>query len=396
MSIYEKPVWKLMYDMVEDLGLRKGEVFSKDQVLAWFAEHYPKIKGNTISAHLIRQSTNAPSRIHYHGKPGDDDLFFRINGSHFRLYDPETDPPPIYGRAKQAEKSASVPHGESSLADDVLRVIQEHERDWQQRLQDSEKRGRALEQENERLRKKLDKGTSTLGEITDKVLKERLSRLGSPPLDTVIREAGVVLEDRLRTVGGADSTLHGVGLVDAVLGSERPTLVFSSHPGEQDGVRMLYRGAMQFIRNPPMHKYIEYSESTARLLIRLIDSLLQLLSEGEPPGLVTVDDIQRMLTRRPIPNGQKAFYRALYDAGDRGLSGSELAAIMKRSRYQVAGVLGALGHRINGTEGLEDKGGVKVIVSISQLDDGDQLYQMRPVLREALEAENIVRSNELG
>ena len=44
---------------------------------------------------------------------------------------------------------------------------------------------------------------------------------------------------------------------------------------------MLYRGAMQFIRNPPMHKLVEYKEETARLLLRLIDSLLQLLSEAE-------------------------------------------------------------------------------------------------------------------
>ncbi|MBN1935729.1 MAG: hypothetical protein JW934_13760 [Anaerolineae bacterium] len=58
-------------------------------------------------------------------------------------------------------------------------------------------------------------------------------------------------------------------------------LIFSSHSGEQDGVRVLYRGAMQFIRNPPMHKLIEYPENTARLLIRLVDSLLQLLSEAK-------------------------------------------------------------------------------------------------------------------
>ena len=51
--------------------------------------------------------------------------------------------------------------------------------------------------------------------------------------------------------------------------------------GEQEGVRMLYRVAMQFIRNPVMDKLIEYRESTASLFVRIVDSLLQLLSEAE-------------------------------------------------------------------------------------------------------------------
>lgn len=109
MPIYDKPVWRLMWDMVEELGIKEGKVFSKDQVLAWFARRYPKIKKDTISAHLIRQSTNAPSRIHHHGKPGDDDLLFQIDGSHFRLYNPQSDPPPIYGDLGQPETPDLVP-----------------------------------------------------------------------------------------------------------------------------------------------------------------------------------------------------------------------------------------------------------------------------------------------
>jgi len=231
MMIYDKPTWQLMYDMVEDLGLEKGEILSKDQVVAWFAEHYPKIERSTISAHLTRLSTNAPSRVYYHAKPGDDDLFFKVDKIRFRLYDPESDPLPIYPGPKQPKRVAA------------------------------------------------------LDEITDEALRKRIEplfRLPSLPLDTIVREASVVLEHRLRAVVGANSSLTGANLVEAVLNKENGALIFSSHPAEQDGVRMLYRGAMQFIRNPPMHKLMEYSEDTARLLIRLIDSLLQLLSEGEP------------------------------------------------------------------------------------------------------------------
>lgn len=106
MAIYDKPVRFLMRDMVHDLDIPEGQIISKEQVIAWFKEHYPKIKKGTISAHLIRLSTNARTRIHYNAKPGEDDLFFQINGSHFRLYQRESDPPPIYEeeRVLQEEK----------------------------------------------------------------------------------------------------------------------------------------------------------------------------------------------------------------------------------------------------------------------------------------------------
>jgi hypothetical protein len=390
MPIYEKSVWELMYDMVEDLGVGKGQVFSREQALVWFSEHYPKVKESTISRHLTWLSTNAPSRVHHRPKPEVQDLFFKVDAHHFRLYDPESDPPPIYEAPERSDKPGRAPGVQPSLANEVLAVIERHEGSWRERLEASEERVRALEQENEGLREELERGGSAADEIVDEVMKERVSMLDSAPLDTVIREAGVVLEDRLRVAGGADSALHGTGLVDAVLGPETGTLIFSSHRGEQEGVRMLYRGAMQFIRNPPMHKLIEYPESTARLFIRLIDSLLRLLSELEPLGEVRVDDVRRMLTRRRIPNGQRALYEALYEARDRGLSKSDLAARINRSEAELAGVLGALGNRITRTEGLEGKGGIEAVLEICMLEDGDWHYRMRPVLREALEAEGIV------
>jgi len=118
MPIYGKPVWQLMRDMVDEIGLKKGQVLSKDRVLTWFADRYPKVKKGTINAHLIRMSTNARSRLHYHSKPGDDDLFFQIDGGHFRLYDPDTDPPPIWESASQsAELDAASSDEELTAAE---------------------------------------------------------------------------------------------------------------------------------------------------------------------------------------------------------------------------------------------------------------------------------------
>lgn len=96
MPICEKPVWQLMRDMVKDLNLQPGETLSREQVLSWFRRKYPLIKQATISAHLIRLSTNAPSRLHYNAKPHQDDLFYQLDGSRFRLYDAERDPAPLW------------------------------------------------------------------------------------------------------------------------------------------------------------------------------------------------------------------------------------------------------------------------------------------------------------
>lgn len=86
-----------MKDFVKSQGIEKGQIFAKDQMTSWFRINYPKVKIGTISAHLIKMSVNAPSRIHYNANPnGEDDLLFQIDGSHFRIYDPEKDPQPIY------------------------------------------------------------------------------------------------------------------------------------------------------------------------------------------------------------------------------------------------------------------------------------------------------------
>ncbi len=87
MSIYEKPVRLLLTDFVTNQNITAGQIISKDQVISWFKGDYPKIKLGTISAHLIKMSTNALSRIHFNlSLTGDDDLFYQIDGSHFRLY----------------------------------------------------------------------------------------------------------------------------------------------------------------------------------------------------------------------------------------------------------------------------------------------------------------------
>jgi hypothetical protein len=231
-----------------------------------------------------------------------------------------------------------------------------------------------------------------LADVTDEYLKKRLASLGSSPLDAYVREAGVVLEDRLRQASGtSDKSLTGVSLVDAALSTQTGTLIFSSHPSEQEGARFLYRGAIQYIRNPPVHNLMEYQASMARTLIRLTDSLLKLLAEV-PSGKevdVKLRAVHRMLTRIPIPEAQRLSYKALYEAADKGLTGNELLKAIQVRKQQLAGVLGALGLRISGAEGLENRGAIKIIFDIGRTENGDYVYRTKPILRKALEQEHI-------
>lgn len=88
--------------MVAELAPQLGHRFSKDDAIEWFAKRDPKIKQGTVSAHLIRFSTSAPSRLHYSARV-DEDLLYQIDGSHFRRYDPSIDPTPIHSKADAAK-----------------------------------------------------------------------------------------------------------------------------------------------------------------------------------------------------------------------------------------------------------------------------------------------------
>lgn len=104
MALYEKSVKLLFRDAIKDLAIQKNDVIERDKINSWFKKKYPLIKPGTISAHLLKLSINAPSRIHYSVDPnGKDDLFFQIDSKKFRLFDQSSDPDPIYFRPKDDE-----------------------------------------------------------------------------------------------------------------------------------------------------------------------------------------------------------------------------------------------------------------------------------------------------
>ena len=111
MALYSKPVRVLMKEMAVDLAKAPDAIFTKQDAINWFAQKYPKIKVGTVTAHLTRLSTNARSRIHYNARPGEDDVLYQIDGSHYRHYRPGQDPAPIYA-AEAIGETSKVPEGE--------------------------------------------------------------------------------------------------------------------------------------------------------------------------------------------------------------------------------------------------------------------------------------------
>lgn len=105
MPIYDRPVRELTKEFIKDSGLSKGQTFSRKDFVAWFGERYPRIKKSGLTANLLMMTTNAPSRIHYNLRStGEDDLFFQIDASHFRLYEKDIDPSPIYKASPKSPK----------------------------------------------------------------------------------------------------------------------------------------------------------------------------------------------------------------------------------------------------------------------------------------------------
>ncbi len=97
MSLYDRPVRILMREMADSMGLAPGQEFTREDALDWFKAHYPLVKDGTITAHLTRLSTNNKNRLHYNART-DDNVFFQVDSSRFRRFDPQSDPAPVRER----------------------------------------------------------------------------------------------------------------------------------------------------------------------------------------------------------------------------------------------------------------------------------------------------------
>lgn len=81
--IYDKPIWALMKDAATELS----PPYTTGEIVAWFAQHYPKIKASSVRAHIKGMTANDPSRHHYRVS-GMTALFVRQHDKTLIPYDP--------------------------------------------------------------------------------------------------------------------------------------------------------------------------------------------------------------------------------------------------------------------------------------------------------------------
>jgi uncharacterized protein (TIGR02391 family) len=121
--------------------------------------------------------------------------------------------------------------------------------------------------------------------ISDEELRQRCEDLlkAEKHYDRVIREACVILENRVRVTIGGDKGEVGVHLMARVFSQNNPLVRLSTQPSEQIGAMELYRGTMAFFRNNAGHHLVDtYSREDALRFTAWIDLLLNILATA--PG----------------------------------------------------------------------------------------------------------------
>lgn len=133
--------------------------------------------------------------------------------------------------------------------------------------------------------------------IRDEELRRRCLDLlaAEGDYDRVLREACVVLEDRVRDAIGASPELVGTVLMERAFGTNG-ALRMSLVPAEQVGAMQMFRGLVAFFRNPSGHRLRDDVERDHALRVVVwIDLLLALMEEArvlasDEPALKAVSE----------------------------------------------------------------------------------------------------------
>jgi 5-methylcytosine-specific restriction endonuclease McrA len=115
MPTYARSTKELMKDFAATL--KPGEVFTRQDAIDWFQRRYPRTARRMVYLNVDVMATNNIStrRSHRYTQPGSGhDLFFKLDRSRFRLWDPKRDPAPKYAPL-QRQKSRTFPSGTTEV-----------------------------------------------------------------------------------------------------------------------------------------------------------------------------------------------------------------------------------------------------------------------------------------
>jgi hypothetical protein len=104
--------------------------------------------------------------------------------------------------------------------------------------------------------------------------------MGRGPYDTVIREATVVLDDRLKRLGNITEPMNPADVVGKVINPDpnKAILVVSTVPAEQEGFHSVCKGLMLAFRNPVHHRLSDkITREQALKICAFVDAVLGIL-----------------------------------------------------------------------------------------------------------------------
>ncbi len=103
--------------------------------------------------------------------------------------------------------------------------------------------------------------------------------LNKKDAEDTITSAFRVLEERLRAKIGVGHEKCGNDLITDAFNPKNGKLILGKSAGEQEGLFFLYRGSVGFLRNPPAHRFVNYSEFEAFEIVIHVNLLLGLLDK---------------------------------------------------------------------------------------------------------------------
>lgn len=132
--------------------------------------------------------------------------------------------------------------------------------------------------------------------------------------DAAVRDAFLMLEERIRNAAGLRHDSYGSDLIKAAFNPSSGLLVNPDTVGaERKGVHDLFMGAFLTYRNPAAHRFLNHDESAARRIFNLLDLLLDSLEKTVENQL----DVQRYVSRHEGNIGHyRRFYRLDIDDDD--------------------------------------------------------------------------------
>jgi uncharacterized protein (TIGR02391 family) len=135
-----------------------------------------------------------------------------------------------------------------------------------------------------RLRRRLQVAERSLPSlIVDDELRRRCEDLlaADSHYDRVVREACVILENRVRRATEAEKSLVGTSLMHQAFSPKGGTLRLSEVDSEQTGAMNVYSGVMAFFRNAAGHNVLDsYTQEDALRFVAFVDLLLGMVAEA--------------------------------------------------------------------------------------------------------------------